>query len=43
MYAICHELMHAVGVYHEQSGKDRDNFINIDLGNVIDNQKHNFK
>jgi len=43
MFTVCHELMHAVGVFHEQCRKDRDNFISIHLDNVVDDQKHNFQ
>ena len=43
MYTVCHELMHAAGVFHEQCRKDRDNFISINMDNIIDDQKHNFQ
>jgi hypothetical protein len=42
-YVVCHELMHAAGVYHEQARKDRDNFIRINFDNITDDQKHNFQ
>ena len=30
-----HELMHALGIFHEQSRADRDDFVKISLENVI--------
>jgi len=42
-FTLCHELMHACGVYHEQGRKDRDNFIRINFDNITDDQKHNFQ
>lgn len=43
MYTLCHELMHAAGVWHEQCRKDRDNFISINWDNITDDMKHNFQ
>lgn len=40
---IWHELFHAAGIWHEQSRKDRDNFIRIHEENFIDGQEHNFQ
>ncbi|CAH0770629.1 unnamed protein product [Bemisia tabaci] len=37
-----HELMHALGVFHEQSRADRDKFIKVHLENVIPEFKSNF-
>ncbi|GIY94906.1 zinc metalloproteinase nas-13 [Caerostris extrusa] len=39
---IIHELMHAVGFWHEQSRADRDNYVNILWENVQEGQTHNF-
>ncbi|XP_062406194.1 meprin A, alpha (PABA peptide hydrolase), tandem duplicate 1 [Sardina pilchardus] len=39
---IEHELLHAVGFYHEQSRQDRDDYVNIDLAQVTDGLQHNF-
>jgi hypothetical protein len=37
-----HEIGHALGLWHEQSRSDRDQFIEILLQNVAPNQRHNF-
>lgn len=38
-----HELMHAIGYYHEQSRPDRDLFVRIDFDNVQENREFNFE
>lgn len=40
--SIAHEILHAAGLWHEQSREDRDNFITINLANVQDGKAHNF-
>ena len=40
--AIIHELAHAVGVWHEQSRCDRDDFVEILWDNIRDDKDHNF-
>ncbi|KAM9354897.1 meprin A subunit alpha-like [Pholidichthys leucotaenia] len=39
---IEHELLHALGFYHEQSRTDRDDYVNIWLDQVIPGHEHNF-
>ncbi|XP_067657728.1 uncharacterized protein [Haliotis asinina] len=38
-----HEILHALGLYHEQSHQDRDNYIQIKYKNVIKGKEVNFK
>ncbi|MGH9801663.1 MAG: M12 family metallopeptidase, partial [Blastocatellia bacterium] len=33
-FRIVHELLHCLGMYHEQSRRDRDNFVTINCGNI---------
>ncbi|XP_065200288.1 hatching enzyme 1.2-like [Planococcus citri] len=37
-----HELLHALGIFHEQSRADRDKFVKIHLDNVIPQYRVNF-
>jgi uncharacterized protein (TIGR03437 family) len=41
-FIIAHELMHCLGMYHEQSRPDRNNFVTINTGNVQAGLANNF-
>jgi hypothetical protein len=40
--SIAHEILHAAGLWHEQSREDRDSFITVNLANVEAGKEHNF-
>ncbi|KXJ22025.1 Zinc metalloproteinase nas-13 [Exaiptasia diaphana] len=39
---ILHELLHALGFWHEQSRTDRDKYVNILWENIVDNMRGQF-
>ncbi|TDE15626.1 M12 family metallopeptidase [Dyadobacter psychrotolerans] len=40
---VLHEIGHTVGLFHEHTRTDRDQFININLANVAPAAQHNFQ
>ena len=40
---VVHEILHAIGIYHEQSRSDRDSFIEIRWQNIEQSAVHNFQ
>ncbi|MEQ2279899.1 hypothetical protein AMECASPLE_013982 [Ameca splendens] len=40
---LAHELIHALGLYHEHTRDDRDNYVTINWSNIISSKKDNFK
>lgn len=39
---VIHELLHAIGFWHEQSRYDRDNYVRIMWENIEDGEHGNF-
>lgn len=41
--SIQHEILHAAGLFHEQSRQDRDSYVTINWNNIISGKSHNFQ
>jgi astacin len=39
---VIHELTHALGMWHEQSRRDRDHYVTINWDNIQQGKEHNF-
>jgi hypothetical protein len=39
---ICHDLIHALGRYHQQSRTDRDDYIQVNWENIDDDYEYNY-
>lgn len=40
---VMHELLHALGFYHQQSAHDRDEFVKIHWDNIMEGRERNFE
>ncbi|XP_031612154.1 high choriolytic enzyme 1-like isoform X2 [Oreochromis aureus] len=40
---LCHELLHALGLYHEHTREDRDKYVTVNWQNIVAGKENNFK
>uniref|UniRef100_UPI0037E7CB92 hatching enzyme 1.2-like n=1 Tax=Semicossyphus pulcher TaxID=241346 RepID=UPI0037E7CB92 len=40
---LCHELIHALGLHHEHTRNDRDQYISVQWQSIVPGRKNNFK
>uniref|UniRef100_A0A3Q3XDK3 Metalloendopeptidase n=1 Tax=Mola mola TaxID=94237 RepID=A0A3Q3XDK3_MOLML len=40
---LCHEIIHALGLHHEHTREDRDNYITVEWNNIMAGRKNDFK
>ncbi|KAM6991743.1 hatching enzyme 1.2 [Tautogolabrus adspersus] len=40
---LCHEIIHALGLHHEHTRKDRDQYISVQWQSIIPGRQKNFK
>lgn len=40
--SVMHEIMHALGYFHEHSRSDRESYIIVDTSNILPPKRHNF-
>uniref|UniRef100_A0A3Q3X5S2 Metalloendopeptidase n=1 Tax=Mola mola TaxID=94237 RepID=A0A3Q3X5S2_MOLML len=40
---LCHEIIHALGLHHEHTREDRDNYITVEWNNIMAGKKNDFK
>ena len=41
--SVIHELGHAIGLFHEHTRPDRDNFVSIDFDEIVEDKEVNFE
>lgn len=42
-WVIVHEMLHMLGLKHEQTRHDRNSFVEIQFDNILDGKEHNFE